>query len=125
MVSAAIGGRAMKGMVGSRQLRSRCDFLEMDASVSVLPSCRNAGHRWPQRTCFMRSRRNVLPVALCMASCLVLLASGCGGDSESDAGGAAKPLRRQFLSMGTAPVGGAFPVVGGAIAEVLLSLIHI
>ena len=26
---------------------------------------------------------------------------------------------RQFLSMGTAPVGGAFPVVGGAIAEVL------
>ena len=25
----------------------------------------------------------------------------------------------KFLSMGTAPVGGAFPVVGGAIAEVL------
>jgi len=67
----------------------------------------------------MRSRRNVLPVAFCVASCLALLASGCGGDSESDAGGAAKPKRRQFLSMGTAPVGGAFPVVGGAIAEVL------
>ncbi len=27
--------------------------------------------------------------------------------------------QKQFLSMGTAPVGGAFPVVGGAIAEVL------
>ena len=27
--------------------------------------------------------------------------------------------KRQFISMGTAPVGGAFPVVGGAIAEVM------
>ena len=38
----------------------------------------------------------------------VLFISGC------DAGG-----QRAFLSMGTAPIGGAFPVVGGAISEVL------
>ena len=69
----------------------------------------------------MRSRRVFLPVTFCLASCLFLLGSGCGGDSEGDSGGAAKPKRRQFLSMGTAPVGGAFPVVGGAIAEVLNS----
>ncbi|QDT13757.1 TAXI family TRAP transporter solute-binding subunit [Planctomycetes bacterium K23_9] len=35
---------------------------------------------------------------------------GCKKSSDS---------KTQFLSMGTAPVGGAFPVVGGAIAEVL------
>ncbi|MCA9130831.1 MAG: TAXI family TRAP transporter solute-binding subunit [Planctomycetales bacterium] len=39
---------------------------------------------------------------------------GCSGNSGEGAAG-----KRQFLSMGTAPVGGAFPVVGGAIAEVL------
>lgn len=51
--------------------------------------------------------------------CLVLLAAllplfACGGDPGDGASGGP-----QFLSMGTAPVGGAFPVVGGAIAEVL------
>jgi len=40
-------------------------------------------------------------------------AAGCGGGSG---GGSGSP---KFLSFGTAPVGGAFPVVGGAIAEVL------
>ncbi|MEM9369418.1 MAG: TAXI family TRAP transporter solute-binding subunit [Planctomycetota bacterium] len=42
-----------------------------------------------------------------------LLIPGCSSKPGDDSG------RRQFLSMGTAPVGGAFPVVGGAIAEVL------
>ena len=51
--------------------------------------------------------------------CLVLLAAllplfACGGEPGDGASGGP-----QFLSMGTAPVGGAFPVVGGAIAEVL------
>ncbi|MCY3928753.1 MAG: TAXI family TRAP transporter solute-binding subunit [Acidobacteria bacterium] len=50
--------------------------------------------------------------------CLVLLAAllplfACGDPGDGASGGP------QFLSMGTAPVGGAFPVVGGAIAEVL------
>ncbi len=48
---------------------------------------------------------------------LVTAFAGCksgNGDGSGGSGG-----RRQFLSMGTAPVGGAFPVVGGAIAEVL------
>jgi TRAP transporter TAXI family solute receptor len=35
---------------------------------------------------------------------------GCGAQSGE---------RKQFISMGTAPVGGTFPVVGGAMAEVL------
>lgn len=39
--------------------------------------------------------------------------TGCTGCTENSGQGA------QYLSMGTAPVGGAFPVVGGAIAEVL------
>ncbi len=51
--------------------------------------------------------------------CLVLLAAllplfACVGDPGDVVSGGP-----QFLSMGTAPVGGAFPVVGGAIAEVL------
>jgi len=72
----------------------------------------------------MCSRRGLFPVTLCLVSGLFLFGSGCGGEGDSDggaggSGGATKPKRRQFLSMGTAPVGGAFPVVGGAIAEVL------
>ncbi len=51
------------------------------------------------------------------------IAVGCnGGGSTPDGGGHAPKTgggKRVFLSMGTAPVGGAFPVVGGAICEVL------
>ena len=43
---------------------------------------------------------------------------GTGGAAGTGAG-TGVTARRQFLSMGTAPVGGAFFVVGGAIAEVL------
>ena len=46
---------------------------------------------------------------------IAVVCLGCTGDSSSGTGGG----KKQFLSMGTAPVGGAFPVVGGAIAEVL------
>ncbi|MFK8114087.1 MAG: TAXI family TRAP transporter solute-binding subunit [Rubripirellula sp.] len=42
-----------------------------------------------------------------------------GCKKSSDSAGGPVGGKRQFLSMGTAPVGGAFPVVGGAIAEVL------
>ena len=41
----------------------------------------------------------------------------CGGSPDGDGGADAKP-ERQFLSIGTAPAGGAFFVVGGALAEV-------
>lgn len=40
---------------------------------------------------------------------------GCGGPQDQ----ADKPASRQFLSVGTAPPGGAFFVVGGAIAQVV------
>lgn len=59
-------------------------------------------------------------VVLTVLSLSLTCAFGCkpsGGDGTSGSGGVAG--KRQFLSMGTAPVGGAFPVVGGAIAEVL------
>ena len=46
---------------------------------------------------------------------LLVLACGSGGDGTQEA-----PARR-FLSIGTAPPGGAFFVVGGALAEVLNS----
>lgn len=62
--------------------------------------------------------RYVFPCSLVM---LVALIGGCGSqsasNSESDGGDTSG--KKQFLSMGTAPVGGAFPVVGGAISEVL------
>ncbi|MCB9067628.1 MAG: TAXI family TRAP transporter solute-binding subunit [Calditrichae bacterium] len=44
----------------------------------------------------------------------LFLACGGGGDAEQQS---AKPADRQFLSLGTAPPGGAFFVVGGAIAQ--------
>ncbi len=56
------------------------------------------------------------------ASFVLLLAAaliaGCSSKSSTTDNGPSSG-KRQFLSMGTAPVGGAFQVVGGAIAEVL------
>jgi len=48
-----------------------------------------------------------------LAAGLVLIAAGCSDRSAGTAGGA------RFISVGTAPPGGAFFVVGGALAEVL------
>jgi TRAP transporter TAXI family solute receptor len=48
----------------------------------------------------------------------VVVAVACGGGGEGDASGDASPAR-QFLSMGTAPPGGAFFVVGSALSEVM------
>jgi TRAP transporter TAXI family solute receptor len=52
------------------------------------------------------------------------LFTGCGGGEEgSDASGGSSSSsgKRQFITIGTAPVGGVFFTVGGAIAEVLES----
>ncbi|MDG1896741.1 MAG: TAXI family TRAP transporter solute-binding subunit [Fuerstiella sp.] len=53
----------------------------------------------------------------------LLLYAGCSSDGGGSGGGTSSSGggggRRQFLSMGTAPVGGAFAVVGQAVAEVL------
>lgn len=51
----------------------------------------------------MRLTRN-----LSLALCLLLIVAACSGSAE-----------RRFLSLGSAPPGGAFFVVGGAISEVL------
>ena len=53
-------------------------------------------------------------IALC--SMLLLALAGCGGGDET---GEPSGTERRFLSVGTAPPGGAFFPVGGAIAEVL------
>ena len=66
-------------------------------------------------------RRHLLPSLLPSLLVPLLLFVGCSeswsdGSANSDSASSGK---RQFISMGTAPVGGAFPVVGGAICEVL------
>lgn len=48
---------------------------------------------------------------------MLSLAVACGGGADTRQGGA--PAGRQFLSLGTAPPGGAFFVVGAALSEVL------
>lgn len=60
------------------------------------------------------SQHRALVASLVLSTVLI----GCK-KSDSTGGGDKAAGGRQFLSMGTAPVGGAFPVVGGAIAEVL------
>lgn len=67
----------------------------------------------------MRSTRSSFraPLALSTLALLLLTACGGGGDSTDTDGGDAAPQKR-FLSIGTAPTGGAFFVVGGALAEV-------
>ncbi len=59
----------------------------------------------------------IASLLLTVSSVIGCSSSDGGANGGGDAGGGAG--KRQFLSMGTAPVGGAFPVVGGAIAEVL------
>ena len=59
-------------------------------------------------------RRTELLVALVLG----LLAVSCGGSSNDGSDNGAEPSR-VFLSLGTAPPGGAFFVVGSALAEVL------
>ena len=60
-------------------------------------------------------RKIAIALSLFVAAALPL--AGCGGadDGESGGGGAA----REFISIGTAPVGGVFYTIGGAIAGVL------
>ena len=53
------------------------------------------------------------PISL-LSLVMLALPIGCSKSGSESSGG-----KTQFVSMGTAPVGGAFPVVGGAIAEVL------
>jgi len=51
----------------------------------------------------------------CVCAVLVVAAVGCGGGTTGSGTGS----DRRFLSLGTAPTGGAFFVVGSALAEVL------
>ena len=57
------------------------------------------------------------PAALGAIVALAVSFAGCGGNGGGDAGDAAPS--RQFLSLGSAPAGGAFFVVGSALAEVI------
>ena len=54
-----------------------------------------------------------------IATLSLLIACGGGGGEGSTEGSASSSGGRKFLSVGTAPAGGAFFVVGSAIAEVL------
>ena len=67
----------------------------------------------PDERAHMRPLRYIALSILCIA----LLACGSDAPSTEDGGVAEKPQTR-FLSLGTAPTGGAFYVVGGALAEV-------
>ena len=62
----------------------------------------------------MKHLRALLPWILCLAITAALLAA-CGSSESGDESTA----KRQFISIGTAPVVGGFYVMGGALAEVL------
>lgn len=64
----------------------------------------------------MLKQRSVL-VVLGLSALLICVACGSGDGADPEVG--ASSGERKFLSVGTAPVGGAFFVVGSAIAEVL------
>lgn len=70
-------------------------------------------------------RRSFLERHLALAPVLVLLATlppgltACGGDGGSAGEAGETAPERTFLSIGTAPPGGAFYVIGGAFAQVL------
>ncbi|MDP8233171.1 MAG: TAXI family TRAP transporter solute-binding subunit [Candidatus Zophobacter franzmannii] len=61
--------------------------------------------------------RNRLNIVWGVILCLGLIVAGCSKKTDPDS--QSPPSKRQFLSLGTAPPGGAFFVVGSAIAEVV------
>lgn len=63
--------------------------------------------------------QNRLNMAAGVILCLGLILAGCSKKSDQDS-----QSSRQFLSLGTAPPGGAFFVVGSAIAEVVQAHAH-
>lgn len=67
------------------------------------------------RTAAVRRWSGVVAVV----SLVVLTACGGGAGSEVDGEGEQARAERRFLSVGTAPPGGTFYVIGGALAEVL------
>lgn len=72
-------------------------------------------HRKPAFPRLQKFLSIIFLLPLLALSCLV----GAGCDSGGDDATGEPPAERQFLSLGTAPAGGAFFVVGGALAEVL------
>ena len=67
------------------------------------------------------NQSRTLCVALCWLALLFLPSWGCSGgssDSTENAGGGSSSTPK-YLSIGTAPFGGAFAAVGGAVSEVL------
>lgn len=69
-------------------------------------------------TSTIESRLRMAALSFILPLVLASLLTGCGGDSSPGEGTSAKG-GTQFLSIGTAPLGGAFAQVGGALAEVL------
>ena len=57
------------------------------------------------------------PISVLLIAAVAMI--GCSKQDSSTSNGDGSTAKKQFISMGTAPVGGAFPVVGGAIAEVM------
>lgn len=57
------------------------------------------------------------PLPLALLACLLLL-SACSSGSSTDGEGGGETAKPRFLSVGTAPTGGAFFVVGSTLAEV-------
>ena len=65
----------------------------------------------------MKITRNAFLMTLALGCFAVPVLSGCDSKEGDGAGGAS--AKREFISVGTAPVGGAFYTVGSAICEVV------
>lgn len=101
-----------------RLLRDHVTILSIEAT---LPAVQQDGHspRHP-RIEFMKSSGLWLSAWKPLVVCVLTLSSitGCGGCNGSDNGGGGGGGRK-FVSLGTAPIGGAFAPVGNAISSVL------
>lgn len=65
--------------------------------------------------------RNAKVACALIAATATLWIGGCGGGDDGESVDGAAPPERFFISIGTAPIGGVFYTVGGALSETLNS----
>lgn len=100
--------------------RAQADEERTGAEICFHDAGRSSGVRLAAMSDRAHRRVSSAAAVLCLLASAAVVGA-CGGAGERSPGDAGEVGERRFLSIGTAPPGGAFFVIGGTLAEVLNS----